>query len=283
MVVADSSERLKLWIIATWLGAAFVAVMLVMGQRFEDRVREQRQQLFRAEQRRIASEDSAALQTVVSWYHEHRDKTGNDARFMPSRENATALLVRGASGSATRIASTLHQVAPSSQSAEQPIYTDPQTGAQVRLYLLGERWHAYAPIKRTVPPPRLPTAISTVRHGLIAAIFVIWIGLMFFRPSLRPQRQVWANALLALVMIAIVATALQERQPPAGKWRLEQASILFCFIAMIVSIWFLVASYMKVRVDHPICRRCGYNLTGNQSGVCPECGAPTMMPQGDGT
>lgn len=24
----------------------------------------------------------------------------------------------------------------------------------------------------------------------------------------------------------------------------------------------------------PICRRCGYNLTGNVSGVCPECGSP---------
>ncbi len=25
----------------------------------------------------------------------------------------------------------------------------------------------------------------------------------------------------------------------------------------------------------PMCRRCGYNLTGNLSGVCPECGTPT--------
>jgi hypothetical protein len=25
----------------------------------------------------------------------------------------------------------------------------------------------------------------------------------------------------------------------------------------------------------PLCRRCGYNLTGNVSGVCPECGAET--------
>jgi hypothetical protein len=24
----------------------------------------------------------------------------------------------------------------------------------------------------------------------------------------------------------------------------------------------------------PICRGCGYDLTGNVSGVCPECGAP---------
>jgi predicted amidophosphoribosyltransferase len=24
----------------------------------------------------------------------------------------------------------------------------------------------------------------------------------------------------------------------------------------------------------PICPRCGYSLTGNVSGVCPECGTP---------
>ena len=27
-------------------------------------------------------------------------------------------------------------------------------------------------------------------------------------------------------------------------------------------------------VYHPTCRACGYNLTGNTSGTCPECGAP---------
>jgi hypothetical protein len=24
------------------------------------------------------------------------------------------------------------------------------------------------------------------------------------------------------------------------------------------------------------CRKCGYDLTGNQSGLCPECGTPTL-------
>ena len=27
-------------------------------------------------------------------------------------------------------------------------------------------------------------------------------------------------------------------------------------------------------VPPPLCRKCGYNLTGNVSGVCPECGTP---------
>jgi hypothetical protein len=27
-----------------------------------------------------------------------------------------------------------------------------------------------------------------------------------------------------------------------------------------------------IPVDYPACERCGYNLTGNVSGICPECG-----------
>lgn len=29
-----------------------------------------------------------------------------------------------------------------------------------------------------------------------------------------------------------------------------------------------------VRLGRRICERCGYDLTGNVSGVCPECGNP---------
>jgi hypothetical protein len=261
---------------AIWVSTAFFAVMLVVGQLLESRVREHRQQLFRIEQQRIFDEDHEAYRYVVQWFNEHRDKTGEGRLTWPSREDAMALLAKSES-SGTRSATT----SSTSRSREQRIFTDPQTGAQVRLYLLGERWQISAPITRTVAPPSMPTAISTLRHGLVVAIFVIWIGLMVFRPSLRLQRQVWGNGLLAVVVIAIVATALQERQPPPGSWRLEQASILFCLVALILSISFLMAAYAKVKADHPVCGWCGYNLTGNRSGVCPECGAPTMATEGD--
>ena len=29
---------------------------------------------------------------------------------------------------------------------------------------------------------------------------------------------------------------------------------------------------------HNLCLNCGYDLTGNKSGVCPECGTPTEAP-----
>ena len=38
-----------------------------------------------------------------------------------------------------------------------------------------------------------------------------------------------------------------------------------------VVLWFL--GRRRPKPGH--CRRCGYNLTGNTSGICPECGEPT--------
>jgi hypothetical protein len=49
---------------------------------------------------------------------------------------------------------------------------------------------------------------------------------------------------------------------------------LFSILAVSISVAMLILAYRKPKADHPVCTRCGYNLTGNTSGVCPECGAP---------
>ena len=52
---------------------------------------------------------------------------------------------------------------------------------------------------------------------------------------------------------------------------------LFAMTTIPVSVAMLVASYRKPRSEHPTCANCGYNLTGNTSGICPECGTATAM------
>lgn len=37
-------------------------------------------------------------------------------------------------------------------------------------------------------------------------------------------------------------------------------------------------TYRRKRFRDPNCRCCGYNLTGNTSGLCPECGTPVANP-----
>jgi hypothetical protein len=41
--------------------------------------------------------------------------------------------------------------------------------------------------------------------------------------------------------------------------------------------WYRTNAYRREKLKPmPGCRSCGYNLTGNTSGVCPECGTPTV-------
>lgn len=51
--------------------------------------------------------------------------------------------------------------------------------------------------------------------------------------------------------------------------------VIICFL--LAPLWFAVIAYRRNRYerivsDRPICSECGYDLTGNESGVCPECG-----------
>jgi hypothetical protein len=48
-------------------------------------------------------------------------------------------------------------------------------------------------------------------------------------------------------------------------------AVSYC-IAMLINRWVLWKSFY---IDTPLCPRCNYNLTGNTSGRCPECGTAT--------
>jgi len=45
-------------------------------------------------------------------------------------------------------------------------------------------------------------------------------------------------------------------------------------------LWYRDRRLLSCSPDHLFCRGCGYDLTGNTSGVCPECGEKTRPPAG---
>ena len=53
-------------------------------------------------------------------------------------------------------------------------------------------------------------------------------------------------------------------------------TVVLATIALVLHWWNeFLATY---RLEYPKCRECGYNLTGNVSGVCPECGTEIEQP-----
>ena len=71
---------------------------------------------------------------------------------------------------------------------------------------------------------------------------------------------------------------LERRLGPAGGMNTSLVvpvwAPLFAVTVPTVVLW-----YLERRRAPGSCRRCGYNLTGNTSGICPECGASTPPPR----
>lgn len=88
----------------------------------------------------------------------------------------------------------------------------------------------------------------------------------------EPQLKIADGALWVNLGVAWVAT-----QPPQPKY-LHFLRVPFPVILVplaIVTALFWLAGREGRPAHH--CQRCGYNLTGNVSGTCPECGA-TILP-----
>jgi hypothetical protein len=91
--------------------------------------------------------------------------------------------------------------------------------------------------------------------------------------------------LLASTVSAILSIALFLVLPylcagPPEKFILI-AVLVSLFYAMatslVVGIPFVVARRLKKGPLPGTCRYCSYNLTGNVSGICPECGNPVVL------
>ncbi len=93
----------------------------------------------------------------------------------------------------------------------------------------------------------------------------------------RPEMRV-LNWLVAIAMVGSAAWAL-PRLPfhlvYLGGWHAVDLGLAF-WVYFITPCAFLTASFLRRPVKGAgRCQQCGYDLTGNESGVCPECGTKT--------
>jgi len=58
-------------------------------------------------------------------------------------------------------------------------------------------------------------------------------------------------------------------------------AVLMVFLLVVLPIVVAYSNYSRAHPrshDDPRCKACGYDLTGNESGICPECGNPSPEP-----
>ncbi len=104
----------------------------------------------------------------------------------------------------------------------------------------------------------------------IAIAWILGVTIICFRAT----QKLWAGFLLSL----IIATSPYYVLYTKGGFTVRERIMLAEFMSMVVMIAMVVGLVVRdlrinrFRSDSQRCKTCGYNLTGNVSGVCPVCG-----------
>ncbi len=83
----------------------------------------------------------------------------------------------------------------------------------------------------------------------------------------------WSVRLIGGLALATTIVAYIISSAP-----LLTASVFVAVINGLVGRWIIQRQYAELvkRLKHGKCLHCGYDLTGNTSGTCPECGKPSI-------
>lgn len=80
---------------------------------------------------------------------------------------------------------------------------------------------------------------------------------------------------LASIAFLITAVALIMTETILDIFVDMEYVVAFFLYAFILGVVAAITSTRKAKpTSYPSCTNCGYNLTGNVSGICPECGTP---------
>lgn len=102
---------------------------------------------------------------------------------------------------------------------------------------------------------------------VILLIFLVCYRRRISALPLETLRVVRWIALLVLVFAWVAASRIQRAYYP------HPAFAILVMDVVVLTIW--LASMRMRKCPEGYCESCGYNLTGNVSGICPECGTTT--------
>jgi hypothetical protein len=128
---------------------------------------------------------------------------------------------------------------------------------------------------QTVVRPAYVRPYSVARLVMLVQIggLVVWVGLYVVGMRGAASRQIASAKLLLGVSLFCLVSG-------AGRWRLDAWTNLsveggskIWLVMLVVSILTLLHARQQARRENlRICTSCGYDLWGNTSGKCPECG-----------
>ena len=99
---------------------------------------------------------------------------------------------------------------------------------------------------------------------------------------MRVERPWWRNYLLAYLLVGLGATVFDVSAGPTGSVFGRTAGAIGFLAGFAIFTAAIGSSVRFVLGPKPkpicVCPRCSYDLTGNVSGICPECGTPIARP-----
>ncbi|UCC29747.1 MAG: hypothetical protein JSU86_16270 [Phycisphaerales bacterium] len=118
-----------------------------------------------------------------------------------------------------------------------------------------------------------PMMLSFLIGGCLSVVIgSVVTGLLLRIDTKHPRLETLLTAPGVLVCIFIAAAGALTSNPNRDWGEMGAALVLFAVPSWLAVFVAHLLSCRRHRSAHGLCRRCGYNLTGNVSGICPECG-----------
>src|SRR5207249_9172825 len=91
----------------------------------------------------------------------------------------------------------------------------------------------------------------------------------------------WRRPVARVAMLALLLTGIASMGIAPVLWQSipgnQYALVTWAPLVLLVMVMAILPPRRDRLSGHPRCRACRYDLTGNESGVCPECGTRTHL------
>ena len=246
----------------------------------------------------ISARDTAAQQFHAEWSRDVdllsiRDPDANPAANPAAEPDADpGTLYRSRRRNELELALFPERAPPTTLPVDDPnmvIWADETRGLVLSFRFGGEegRWSSMHVTPMPSPPPPPPPRVlellgdlNPYRQRWVASDSVLaigpmlWIALLIVSAFWKRDSRRLAHAHLAVAWLCLLGWLLNPQYPITRSGLLANKTLISGMIMLLASV--LAAGYVMLRrraVDPNRCRACDYDLTGNVSGICPECGA----------